>query len=130
MLNRTIISDWLFSPIDRTQKESILNLIAKCINSSSLPLKLLKFTVPGTLQSNIVRHMDLDPYYERNMEYFQKYEEMILVLFTEVNIEGGKSKVTLIIKGFVAERIGNTAEIVQEFSKIVLEIQITIFGAK
>ncbi|PWI48925.1 hypothetical protein CEE45_04130 [Candidatus Heimdallarchaeota archaeon B3_Heim] len=87
MLNRTVISNWLFSPIDRTQKESILNLITKNITPSSLPLKLLKFTVPGTLQSNIVRHMGLDPYYEKNMENFKKYEEMILVLFTEVNIE-------------------------------------------
>ncbi|MHA2155684.1 MAG: hypothetical protein ACXABU_10135, partial [Candidatus Hodarchaeales archaeon] len=87
MQNRTKISDWQYFIIDRTQKENILRLMIKETKISSYPYKLSEFIVPGTLQSNIVRSEGLDPYYEKNMNNFLKYENMFLVLLSEVHIE-------------------------------------------
>ncbi|MHA1979385.1 MAG: glycosyl hydrolase 2 galactose-binding domain-containing protein, partial [Candidatus Hodarchaeales archaeon] len=87
MGNRGIISDWQFCLLDTIQKENILSLVRKDNIITSLPLNLSEFIVPGTLQSNIARESQLDPYYERNMENFQEYEESILFLISEVDIE-------------------------------------------
>lgn len=75
--------NWSFVIEDQKKSTEIENIIKKGGLLSSLGLDLKPFKIPGTLQSNLTENNNLNPYYEKNMDYFKKYETENLLLFCE-----------------------------------------------
>ncbi|MFW9906094.1 MAG: glycoside hydrolase family 2 TIM barrel-domain containing protein [Candidatus Thorarchaeota archaeon] len=87
MKNELILNNWFFKIFKIAEKEDIINKIG--INS---PIKDLQpFQIPGSLQSNIVDIIELDPYFEDNMRKLEYLEEFYLFLITEFTLEDHQS---------------------------------------
>ncbi|MHA1984939.1 MAG: glycosyl hydrolase 2 galactose-binding domain-containing protein, partial [Candidatus Hodarchaeales archaeon] len=107
MPNELVLDNWSYSVMDQTKKSEIVDKIKNHISPNSFNIDFNLFEVPGTLQSNIVRLLDIDPYFEQNMKQLSIYETSTLLLSHEINLEGEiQSDYQLLI-----ERIDSMADI-------------------
>ncbi len=82
MLKKAVkLENWFFTSINLTKKEGLLDEIKEKFSIDSLQLDLKPFITPGTLQSNVVKYLEINPYYEENMRELDSYENMSLILF-------------------------------------------------
>jgi len=83
MRNELILNKWLFKMFKIDEKEDLINKIASDISINSMKEDLQPFRTPGSLQSNIVETMNLNPYFEDNMKKLEYLEEYYLLLITQ-----------------------------------------------
>ncbi|MHA2339694.1 MAG: glycosyl hydrolase 2 galactose-binding domain-containing protein, partial [Candidatus Hodarchaeales archaeon] len=88
MPNELVLDNWSYSVINQTKKSEIINKIKSGLSLNSFNMDFNPFEVPGTLQSNIVKLLDIDPYFEQNMKQLSIFENSILLLCHEINLEG------------------------------------------
>ena len=69
---------------------SRLRLVARVEDSWPLRgvVRFNPFEVPGTLQSNMIKLLSIDPYFEQNIKQLSSFETSILLLFHEIVIDG------------------------------------------
>jgi beta-mannosidase len=92
---RIKLDNWFFTQIEMTEIEGMHHKIRGKSSIDLLQIELKPFITPGTLQSNLAKILDLDPYYEENMREFDSYENMALVLFSEFNLDEVNEKLQI-----------------------------------
>ncbi len=83
---RIKLDNWYFIQIEMTKMEELHHKIRGKSSIDLLQIELKPFITPGTLQSNLVKILELDPYYEENMKELGSYENIVLILFSEFNL--------------------------------------------
>ena len=97
MLKKAVkLENWFFTSINLTKKEGLLDEIKEKFSIDSLQLDLKPFITPGTLQSNMVKYLEINPYYEENMRELDSYENMALILFSEFNLDKVDEKLQIV----------------------------------
>ena len=92
------LENWYFTSINLTKKEGLLDEIKEKFSIDSLQLDLKPFITPGTLQSNVVKYLEINPYYEENMRELDSYENMSLILFSEFNLAKVDEKLQIVFE--------------------------------
>jgi beta-mannosidase len=87
MPERKKLEEWYYIISDISEQRKIVTQIRNKNLLNSLPFSLSPFKVPGTLQSNIVDSLKLNPYYEENMRNLDSYEKKMLILFSEFSLD-------------------------------------------
>ncbi len=95
MKNEIILDNWFFKIAKMAEKEDFINKITNNFSINSMREDLQPFHIPGSLQSNIVDIIDLDPYFEDNMKKLEYLEEYCLFLMTEFTLEDQQSDYSL-----------------------------------
>ncbi|MHA1967488.1 MAG: hypothetical protein ACW964_06780, partial [Candidatus Hodarchaeales archaeon] len=68
MLKKVVkLENWYFTLFNLLKKEELLNKIKGKYSIDSLQLDLKPFITPGTLQSNMAKYLEINPYYEENI---------------------------------------------------------------
>lgn len=86
MLNTRYLKDWYYFRSSLTNRDVLLNKIKNKYTLDSLQLELQPFIVPGSLQFSMSKILDIDPYFEKNMEKFLAYEYDVILLVCEVSL--------------------------------------------
>lgn len=80
------LTNWYLFKTDLAKKEYVLNKIKEKNTIKSVQLQIKPFKVPGTLQSNIIKELGLDPYYEKNMQRLDLLENQAALLMCEFSL--------------------------------------------
>ena len=100
------LTEWYYFSMDPEEKDNILDQVMNKRKIEQVNLHLKPFKVPGTLQSNISEELDLDPYFERNMQQLEALENRAIVLLCEFSVENITHNYN-----FLFERIDTMSEI-------------------
>ena len=87
MIKPTILENFQFTLVDPSELDDIKAKVSNFRSGNDIA-KLSKnfkpFEVPGTLQSNLVSIEKINPFYEKNMEFFNSFEQYTLLLISNL----------------------------------------------
>ena len=123
MSKQVKLDEWFFILSRISDQKKIQAQIRNKNCLEAVQLILNPFTVPGTLQSNMVKYLEINPYYEENIRRMDFYENIVLILFSEFVLNSKYEKLQIVFDYIdtISEIYVNGASIGKSANTFILE---------